>query len=330
MSFSDTLIGVNSAALNTPLNHIIWLNDYKTYGENSYVFKDKRILKELYASPIAANDAKIYEEAANYNRAYMSEEGFIKWAKNRYELKDVPENIIVPFVFGNFSSWSDEELSNILDAHYNNAINISDWVSVGDKRKITLSAMEATGVGESHVEQTVEFAIAGFGHDSLTTAINGHDKAAITLTQTGILASTGYMNSSNTNVGGWTSCARRNWCNNIYYNALPTVFKSIVKPVDKLTSAGNGSDTINTTSDKVFLFSEIEIFGVVSQSKAGEGTQYEYYKTAEKRMRGADWWERSPYSTHTGFFCYFANNGGGFAAGHAASNAFGLSAGLCI
>ena len=66
MSISETLMGINSAALDTPLNHLIWLNDYKTYGENSYVFRDKDILHELYKSVrISANDNTIYIEAFN-------------------------------------------------------------------------------------------------------------------------------------------------------------------------------------------------------------------------------------------------------------------------
>ena len=66
MSISETLMGINSAALDTPLNHLIWLNDYKTYGENSYVFRDKDILHELYKSVrISANDNAIYIEAFN-------------------------------------------------------------------------------------------------------------------------------------------------------------------------------------------------------------------------------------------------------------------------
>lgn len=316
--------------LGAPLNHLIWLNDYKTYGENSYVFQDKRILKELYASPIAANDVQIFIEAANYNSSYMTNEDLIKWAKNRYATKDLPENIILPLTLGNFSSWSDEELSTVLNAHYENVINISDWVSVGDKRKITLSEMKATGVGESHVEQTVEFAIAGFDHDNLTTAINGHDKAAITLTQTGLLAPDGYMNSSGTNVGGWASCARRTWCNDVCYNALPSGIKSIVKEVNKRTSSGNYSSNVSITSDKAFLFSEKEIYGSVGYSFDGEGDQYEYYAiTGNRNKSNKQWYLRSPSkSSDYEHFCVVWDNQDKWYS--RAQIPYGISIGLCI
>lgn len=62
---SDWALGkkLNSRIADIPLNHLIWLQDYKTYGEESYVFKDKDILHELYTSPIAVNDLALYEEA---------------------------------------------------------------------------------------------------------------------------------------------------------------------------------------------------------------------------------------------------------------------------
>lgn len=66
MSWEEIKKGVNSD-LNVPLNHLIWLNDYKTYGENSYVFNEKDILHELYNSyRISMNDMTIRSEAMQY------------------------------------------------------------------------------------------------------------------------------------------------------------------------------------------------------------------------------------------------------------------------
>lgn len=66
MSISDILVGVNSSALDVPLNHTNWLLDYKINGQKSYVYKDKDILHELYRSPISANDEDIQMEAFDY------------------------------------------------------------------------------------------------------------------------------------------------------------------------------------------------------------------------------------------------------------------------
>lgn len=56
---SDWALGkkLNSQIADVPLNHLIWLNDYKTYGEDSYVFNDKDIWNELLQSYLLiAND----------------------------------------------------------------------------------------------------------------------------------------------------------------------------------------------------------------------------------------------------------------------------------
>ncbi len=90
---SDWALGrkLNSRVADIPLNHLIWLNDYKTYGENSYVFQDKDILHELYRSPIAANDGKILDESLSY--ILENEETRIAaWLLNLYELRN-QENV---------------------------------------------------------------------------------------------------------------------------------------------------------------------------------------------------------------------------------------------
>lgn len=251
-----------------------------------------------------------------------------------------------------FADGTDEEIAAMMQAHYDNKINIADYWAVGDKRSVNLSAMSATYVGESHRAQTIEFAIADFGKDELSTPINGHTMAAITLTQVNCLMDAtsasnstngsndterGYMNSTNTNVGGWKDCARRKWCNEVYYNALPSVFKSMVKEVNKKTSAGNQSSTINITKDKAFLLSESEIYGSTTYSKPGEGSQYEYYKTTANRYKLPKWnsdrvshiyWDRSPRGDNATRFCYV--NDYGRASYSNASNAYGFAPCLCI
>ena len=253
-----------------------------------------------------------------------------------------------------FADGTDKEIAKMIQAHYDNKINIADYWAVGDTRSVSLSAMSATGVGESHRAQTVQFVIGDFDHDDLATPINGHTKAAVTLLQKDCLMDAtsasnvnngssdtekGYMNSTNTNVGGWKSCARRTWCNNVYYNALPSAWKSMVKTVNKKSGTGGGSSSgTETTQDKIFLASEIEIFGSIQSSVYGEGTQYQYYKNATaNRYKMPKWnsssvsnvyWERSPYSRDTPHFCGVNNSGNVIANG--AFNANGVAPCLCI
>lgn len=249
---------------------------------------------------------------------------------------------------------TDAEIADMLTAHYNGLIDLSTeegW-EVGSKRSIALSAMSATGVSESHHADSYDFVIIGHKHDDLTTPINGITKAAITIQLDRILFTDttteydssydtaheyGYMNSTNTNAGGWTSCARRTWCNSVFLGALPQTIQDTIKQVDKKTSAGSQSSTINTDHDKIFLLSEIEIFGTTTYSFSGEGTQYQYFTTASNRYKkprynssyvSGHWWERSPLSSNSNIFCIV--NFDGSADYNRASNARGVVPAFCM
>lgn len=107
-----------------------------------------------------------------------------------------------------------------------------------------------------------------------------------------------------------------------------------MREVNKLTSAGNTSDTINTTADKLFLLSEIEIFGGISYSKSGEGTQYDYYKAGNSMVKSIGgrypnpWWERSPYFSNYRRFC---NVDSGGTIGYAGANSqYGIAFAFCL
>ena len=233
-----------------------------------------------------------------------------------------------------FANGTGAEIAKMIKAHYNNKINITDYWSVGDTRTVSLSSMVATTVGEPHRQQSVEFVIGGFDHDDLTNSINNHTKAAVTLLQKDCLMDTstdygtkngsentenGYMSSRRSNEGGWNSCGRRGWCNDTYFYALPQTFRELIKTVNKKPSVGNNSSTIETVQDKVFLASEIEIFGSTSYSFAGEGTQYQYYKNAIANRYKMPRWDgqnvsdiyltRSPANNNTTNFCVVIANG---------------------
>ena len=252
-----------------------------------------------------------------------------------------------------FATGTDKEIAAMIEAHYNNKINIANYWAVGDMRTVHLSAMAATGVKESHRAQDVQFVIGDFEHDDLATPINGHTKAAVTLLQKDCLMDAanasnpvngsgnkenGYMNSTGTNVGGWKNCKRRAWCNNVFFAALPSVWQSMVKTVNKKTSSGNNSSTIETVQDKIFLASEIEIFGSINYSFSGEGAQYRYYKNANANKCKMPKWtsdyishiyfERSPCSGNTAFCCVGYSGTSNSAAQSDASR--GIATNFCI
>lgn len=252
--------------------------------------------------------------------------------------------------FAKLVSWtsgSNTEITDMINAYYNGFFTLdqikSVW-SVGDVRNISLSAMSATGVSESHHAQTVQMVILDFDHDTLSAPINGIQKALISVQTKNLLrdathgdtegsanSENGYMNSSDTTSGAWENCARRTWCNNVFYGALPSWFKNLVKQVDKLSGIKN-SVSPKTTHDYCWLISEVEIFDANSYSYVGEGTQYSYYSTASNRVKlpryqssdpNMDWWLRSGASSSS--FAHVWRSGTSGALSAPASYRCGLS-----
>lgn len=258
-----------------------------------------------------------------------------------------------------FATATDEQLAAMLNSYYNGYYDASEittlkttYLPVGAKRSIALSAMSATGVSESHHADNYDVVIIGQEHDNLTTAIGSKTKALLTVQLERILYKNttdetytssspavadegGYMNDTATNVGGWSSCLRRTWCNDVFYSALPTTIRSLVKTVNKLTSAGNQLTTIVTTQDKVFLLSAIEVQSTPSSGVAGEGSRYEYYDTADNRKKkpvlegyaSAYWWLRSPRKSDSKSFIH---RSGTSTSSMNAQNAVGICPAFCL
>lgn len=286
---------------------------------------------------------KTITENGTYNAADDNADGYSK------VVVDVAgKPALVPW-----STGTDDEIVAMVNGYYDGKLTIDEIKSVwsfGDCRSVNLSAMEAVYVGESHRAQTVELQILDFEHDTLTTAIGERTKALITVDLKDCLrdasvsdtdgssnTENGYMNSTDTNVGGWTSCARRLWCNEVFYNSLPNYIKNNIKAVNKLTSAGNQSHTVETDSDYCFLPSQYEVFGNENPSIGVEGSRYALFTNDEKRNKlpkwnassvSDNWWERSPHgATRTGF-CRVGNIGDKLYFN--SSYPFGIAPAFCI
>lgn len=198
--------------------------------------------------------------------------------------------------------------------------NAENYWSVGDEIDIVVDG------------ETLTLQIYGFNHDDLT----GGGKAGITFGLKNLMAATRQMNSSNTNAGGFTGSAMYNWLQNTLYPLLPDDLKSAIKAVDKKTSAGQQSTTINTDSMKLFLFSEVECFGTTTYSVAGEGEVYPIFTDNTSRIKklsngtgsASTWWERSPRANVSASFCNVYS--GGTANTSGASISGGVCFGFCI
>ena len=220
--------------------------------------------------------------------------------------------VALSFLKDNFA---DNDWTSIIAACHSGSVP-STWVA-GNSKTMTIN-------GASY-----QVDIIGKNHD--TYAAGG--KAPLTFQLHDCYGETKNMNSSNTNSGGWTSCAMRSTHLPAILSKMPTEVQSGIREVNKLTSAGNKSSTINTTADKLFLLSEIEIFGSVSHSKSGEGTQYDYYKAGNSKVKkyngsAYSWWERSPRASDSTRFCLV--NSSGNANGYLASGTSGVAFGFCF
>ena len=233
-------------------------------------------------------------------------------------------------------SWADgtdEEIAAMVAAADAGQINLSDYWHAGDTRTVRLSAMQRGAVGETHAAQNVQFVLNDAGHFTLA---NGK-KCNFVVHQKDCLKEYGYMNSSNTNSGGWNGCARRTWCNETYRNAIPASLRGIFKQFKTRAANGSGSSAVEST-DYFALPSEKEVFGSVIHSNSSaesQNTQFQYYKTASNRIKkrgingSADWWwERSPVSGDSARFCMVSS--GGSANYITASRGYGLSPFGCI
>lgn len=211
-------------------------------------------------------------------------------------------------------------------------LNDTDWADIDICGRLGM-AQQFFKVGDSKTVNiggtNYEVQIIGFNHDDKVSG----GKAAYSFQLVDCLNQTQQMNTGNTNTGGWNGSAMRGRMST-YKSQLPAALRNVIKTVKKKSGTGGGSSSgTQQTNDDLFLLSEIEIFGTTTYSVAGEGTQYEWYKAGNSRIKKVNgsagyWWERSPYSGNTNGFCRVNSSGN---AGHDfATSSGGVSFGFCV
>lgn len=211
-------------------------------------------------------------------------------------------------------------------------LNDTDWADIDICGRLGM-AQQFFKVGDSKTVNiggtNYEVQIIGFNHDDKVSG----GKAAYSFQLVDCLNQTQQMNTSNTNTGGWNGSAMRGRMST-YKSQLPAALRNVIKTVKKKSGTGGGSSSgTQQTNDDLFLLSEIEIFGTTTYSVAGEGTQYEWYKAGNSRIKKVNgsvnyWWERSPYSGGTANFCIV--NSSGNASTNGANGSGGVSFGFCV
>lgn len=212
-------------------------------------------------------------------------------------------------------NFADNEWSEIIAACQSGNVPAS-WV-VGNYKNMTING------------KAYRIDIIGKNHD--TYAAGG--TAPLTFQMHDCYTETKQMNSSNTSSGGWQNSAMRTTHLPAILNMMPAEVKAAIRDVQKKSSAGNQSSSIQTTNDKLFLLSEIEIFGSTTYSFAGEGKQYAYYQAGNSKVKNLSgsancWWERSPTSSGSAYFCRVYSSGD--ANANTASYSSGVAFGFCF
>ena len=212
-------------------------------------------------------------------------------------------------------NFADNTWDAIIGACQDNAVPTS-W-EVGDKKPMTIGGKE------------YQIAIIGKNHDDYTEG----GKAPLTFQIAEIYGTTAKMNETQTNTTGWSGSAMRTDTMPAIISAMPSEVQNAIKAVNKKTLNGT-RDGLETTSDKLFLLSEIEVNGsVFFSNNFEEGVRYAYYTDLNSMIMNsngnpATWWLRGPGKSNAIGFTQI--NASGFMANGSAEYACGVVFGFCF
>ena len=159
--------------------------------------------------------------------------------------------------------------------------------------------------------------IIGKNHDDYADASG---KAPLTFQLHDCYDTSYRMNSTRSNANGWGYSEMRTTHLPAILALMPSEVQAAIKEVNKLTRASYSNSSINTTADKLFLLSMMEIFDATASNSSGEGalgegSQYAYYKEGNSKIKKMNdtvqkWWARSPRITTSTGYCSVSTAGG--------------------
>lgn len=194
-------------------------------------------------------------------------------------------------------SWAEgtnTEIAAMIDADRRGVIDLHDYWTVGDERTILLTPMPATITGESHITQQATLVLMdsvckGFKYTVAAESGSLNPKFIVGLKgvlNNGTTYEGGYMNSLATNSGGWNACKRREWCNNMLFEALPLYIQNSLR---EFTWKMASPSALVTTNDLIALPPEKAIMGSgVVYSRPEEANlydQWEYYVNDSNKIK---------------------------------------------
>ena len=237
-----------------------------------------------------------------------------------------------------FDQATDEEIIQMVKAADAGLIDLAEdcgW-EVGQEHVITLPAIAASGsydgqtwsVNEEHLEQEVTLVLMDAGANQTFDLVapvkdkNGLEriKPSFIVGLKNCLNAGGCMNLTDTNSGSWDGCARREWCNGGFRQAMELVLPNIFKQFKCITTAKSSDKNTNQISNDFFsLFAEKEILGKRTYSNSTEYNalkQIAYYtdinhcnKTMSNNGSSGAWWSRSPVNNYQLQFIFVRSEG---------------------
>lgn len=216
-----------------------------------------------------------------------------------------------------------------------------NYWSIGDRKAVTLNGT----VGKLSLSNYTTYAfIIGFNHNS---NLEGENRIHFQIGKTALTGgkaiclvsgysddSDFYMNTSSTNSGGWSSSYMRtnilgaslsNY-SGTFIGVLPAALRVVLKSITKYTdNIGHSTavSAVTATTDYIFIPSEFEVFGSISNANNNEKNkqaQYAYYSAGNPKVKfnysetnnSISWWLRSPVASNSTDFTDVDDYGEGY------------------
>ena len=133
------------------------------------------------------------------------------------------------------------------------------------------------------------------------------------------------MNELPTNNGGYAASKMRMTYLPRIFSLFPKTLKEAIKPVSKKT-ADLVAGEVKSSTEVLWLFSEVEILGENCYSSMDEGEQYEHFMLRKNRpFSECCVWTRSPYRRQS--FCVAYSDSSSYSY---ANNFYDVLLGFCI
>ena len=286
--------------------------------DNSFV--GARIVRKIGSAPTGINDGTVVYEgtALSYTDTGLTAgttyyyRAFAYNAKKKYQTAYRVINKTAIAVYPNFADNTWDKIIEVCHA----GGDIDTWVA-GDSKTMTIDG----------ADYLVD--IVGKNHDTYTAG----GIAPLTFGLHDCYGTNYQMNSKATSAYGWDGSKMRTETLAAILAKMPENIRNGIRSVNKLAATSGTNSAIKTVSDKLFTFSEMEVYGSATYSHSGEGKQYDYYKAGNSKVKkigstNTSWWLRSPITRASGSFCTVNSDG---SVGYAAANTLqGVAFAFCF